>query len=305
MTIAVLARKAREVGHPGRERRGHLRARRRAGLAARDALAVFYVLLALVPVAFMVLMAVQSPVSIESGHLWPRQWDWSSFSTMWSSVGLATGLKSSLIVSTATGILAAPFALAAGYVIARHRFRGRQALRVSLLAAYVFPSVLLLLPLYVVFVVLQQILHVTIIGTYVSVIITYMTLALPFSIWMMSIYVQRLPVEIEEAAAIDGAPFFRTMRKVVLPLARPGLVVVFVFSFLHSWNDVLFASVLTNPGTHTLGVELQGFLADSLAIPEWNQLMAASIVSSVPALLLFLVVQRWVVAGLSTGATKG
>jgi multiple sugar transport system permease protein len=220
-------------------------------------------------------------------------------------VGLATGLKSSLIVSTATGLLSAPFALAAGYVIARHRFRGRQALRVSLLAAYVFPSVLLLLPLYVVFVVLQQTLHIMIIGTYASVIITYLTLALPFSIWMMSIYVQRLPVEIEEAAAIDGASFFRTMRQVVLPLSRPGLVVVFVFSFLHSWNDVLFASVLTNPGTHTLGVELQGFLADSLAIPEWNQLMAASIVSSVPALLLFLVVQRWVVAGLSTGATKG
>jgi multiple sugar transport system permease protein len=304
MSISVPFRQARtrqaRIRPPG-----HSRAKRRAGLAARDAVAVLYVLLALVPVGFMVLMAVQNPVAIESGRLWPRQWDWSSFSSMWSTVDLSTGLKSSLIVSTATGLLSAPIALAAGYVIARHRFRGRQALRVSLLAAYVFPSVLLLLPLYVVFVVLQHTLHVTIIGTYGSVVVTYLTLALPFSIWMMSIYVQRLPTEIEQAAAIDGASFLTTIRRVVFPLSRPGLVVVFIFSFLHSWNDVLFASVLTGPGTHTLGVELQGFLADSLAIPQWNELMAASIVSSVPALLLFLIVQRWIITGLSAGATKG
>jgi ABC-type glycerol-3-phosphate transport system permease component len=301
MTITIAPRRVRMVG----KRSGRARTRQRAGLAARDALAVLYIVLALGPVAFMLLMAVQDPVSIASGNLWPQHWNWSSFSTMWSTVDLSTGLKSSLIVSTATGLLSAPVALGAGYVIARHRFRGRQALRVSLLAAYVFPSVLLLLPLYVVFVVIQQTLHITIIGGYPALVITYLTLALPFSIWMMSIYIQNLPIEIEQAAAIDGASFFRTIRQVVLPLCRPALVVVFIFSFLHSWNDVLFASVLTNPGTHTLGVELQNFLADSLAIPQWNQLMAASIVSSVPALLLFLVVQRWVIAGLSAGATKG
>ncbi|TMC11282.1 MAG: carbohydrate ABC transporter permease [Chloroflexi bacterium] len=192
----------------------------------------------------------------------------------------------------------------AGYVVARFRFRFRNAFRVSLLATHTVPGVLLLLPLFVVYVIVQQALSVRIVGSYFGVVLTYMTFALPFSIWMLSVYVASLPGEIEEQALVDGATRFEVLRHVTFPLAVPGMVVTFVFSFLLAWNDVLFASVLTSPATRTVSVGLQSYLAEN-QLPLWNQLMAASIVSAVPAVVLFMVVQRWIVAGLASGSLKG
>jgi len=189
-------------------------------------------------------------------------------------------------------------------VVARFRFRFRNAFRVSLLATHTVPGVLLLLPLFVIYVIVQHALSVRIVGSYFGVVLTYMTFALPFSIWMLSVYVASLPGEIEEQALVDGATRFEVLRHVTFPLAVPGMVVTFVFSFLLAWNDVLFASVLTSPATRTVSVGLQSYLAEN-QLPLWNQLMAASIVSAVPAVVLFMVVQRWIVAGLASGSLKG
>lgn len=282
------------------------RAKRGLGVAVRDVLALALLLtLVLPPILYMLVIAVQTPEEVEAGHILPQHWDWQSFTDMWSTINLRASLINSILVSTLTGLVSAPVALGAGYVIARHRFRLRKAFQISLLAAYVFPSVLLLLPLYMIFVVMQQSLHTTIIGGYPALVATYLTLALPFSIWMMHIYVTGLPVEIEEAATIDGASTWQVMRHIILPLSKPGLVVVFIFSFIHSWNDVLFASVMTSSSTRTLGVDLQTFLGDSLSVPLWNELMAASLVSALPAIVLFVIAQRWIVAGLAAGSTKG
>jgi multiple sugar transport system permease protein len=280
------------------------RLRRSAGSATRNVVAWLFLAVMLLPVFYMILVSAQSPVRLEAGHLWPQSWHWGSFVSMWSDVNLASSLRNSLIVAVATGLVTAPVSLAAGYVIARYRFRGRRTFQISLLTAYVFPSVLLLLPLYMVFAVLQQNLNVKLIGGYPALVATYLTLALPFAIWTMSVYVAGLPYEVEEAARIDGASTWQILRRVIAPMSTPGLVVVFIFSFLHSWNDVLFASVMTNNQTKTLGVDMQSFLSDSLGIPAWNELMAASIVSAIPAVILFIIAQRWVVSGLTAGATK-
>jgi multiple sugar transport system permease protein len=104
---------------------------------------------------------------------------------------------------------------------------------------------------------------------------------------------------------VDGANRFQVIRHVTLPLAVPGIVVTFVFSFLLAWNDILFASVLTSPETKTLGPGLQYYVSESFSIPYWNLLMAASLVVAVPAMILFLIVQRYIVAGLAAGSIKG
>ena len=275
---------------------------RRAG-AARFLLALGYAAFVLLPVVYMIMVALQDAVTAGDVVV-PRTPHWQTFVEMWRTVDLGVYLRNSLLIAVLTGVCASVLALGAGYVVARFRFRFRNVFRVSLLATHTVPGVLLLLPLFVIYVIVQHALSVRIVGSYFGVVLTYMTFALPFSIWLLSVYIASLPGEVEEQALVDGANRFQVLRHVTLPLAVPGMVVTFVFSFLLAWNDVLFASVLTSPATRTVGVGLQSYLAEN-QLPLWNQLMAASIVCAVPAVVLFMVVQRWIVAGLSSGSLKG
>ena len=277
-------------------------ATRRAG-AGRFLLALVYAAFVLLPIVYMILVSLQDAVTAGDVVV-PRTLHWQTFVEMWRTVDLGVYLRNSLLIAVLTGVSASILALGAGYVVARFRFRFRNVFRVSLLATHTVPGVLLLLPLFVIYVIIQHALSVRIVGSYFGVVLTYMTFALPFSIWLLSVYIASLPGEIEEQALVDGANRLQVLRHVTLPLAVPGMVVTFVFSFLLAWNDVLFASVLTSPATRTVGVGLQSYLAEN-QLPLWNQLMAASIVTAVPAVVLFMIVQRWIVAGLSSGSLKG
>lgn len=277
---------------------------RHAPTVVRHALVIIYAALVLAPIIYMILIALHTTVGVESGDVIPVPLHWATFADMWRAVNLGRFLRNSLVVATVTGLLAAPLAMGAGYVIARFNFRGRNGLLVGLLSTHLFPNILLLLPLYVIIVLVQQAIRVTLVGSYFGVIVTYMSFSLPFAIWLMYNYIARLPREVEEAALIDGATGLQMMRHVLLPMALPGLSVAFIFSFLLGWNDVLFASVMTDQSTETLGVGLQAFVAEGLAVPQWNDLMAGSLVSAVPAVILFMVVQRWIVTGLTGGSVK-
>jgi ABC-type glycerol-3-phosphate transport system permease component len=270
----------------------------------RHGLALVFAAFVLLPIVYMVLIALQ-PTSTAGTEVVPSVWHPQTFLEMWQTVSLATYMRNSLAIATAAGVLASVLALGAAYVVARFRFRFRNVFRISLLATHTVPGLLLLLPLFVMYAIVQQTLNVEIIGTYWGVVLTYMAFALPFAIWLLSVYITGLPVELEEQALVDGATRLEVVRWITLPLALPGMVVTFVFSFLLSWNDVLFASVLTSPTTRTLGVGLRTYLSENYALPQWNQLMAASIVSAVPAVILFLVVQRYIVTGLASGSLKG
>lgn len=276
-----------------------LRASWRYGLAAA------YLVFVLAPFLYMALIALQTDAAAGAGDLIPTQPQWNNFGRIWQTVDLGLYLRNSLIVSTSTGAVASVLALGAAYVVARFRFPFRSVFRTSLLATQTVPGILLLLPLFVIYIIIQRATEFRIVGTYWGLVLTYMTFALPFAIWLLSVYVKSLPVELEEQAMVDGANRFQVIRHVTLPLAVPGIVVTFVFSFLLAWNDILFASVLTSPETKTLGPGLQFFVSDSFSIPYWNLLMAASLVVAVPAMILFLVVQRYIVAGLAAGSIKG
>ena len=276
----------------------------RTRMAVLGVVALVYVLLVLLPLAYMVLVALQ-PAARAGTEIVPSSWRWRTFAEIWQSVDLATYLRNSVLIAVATGVCSSVLALGAGYVVARFRFRLRGPFRVSLLATHTVPGIMLLLPLYVLYIIVQHAIGVHIVGSYWGVVLTYMTFGLPFAIWMLSVYIISLPFELEEQALVDGARRFQVLRLITFPLAVPGMVVSFVFTFLLAWNDVLFASVLTNPQTRTLSVGLQNYLAENYALPQWNQLMAASVVSAVPAVVLFLFVQRWIVTGLSSGSVKG
>src|SRR5260370_18366225 len=201
----------------------------------------------LIPVVYIFMLSVTPDIEINNGQLLPSHWVFDNYAQMWSTINLAQGLFNSVLISLTASTIAVFLAVGAAYVITRFHFRGRIVYLYSLVGLQAIPSVMLLLPLFVLFISIQSIIHVMLVGTYTGVIITYLTFSLPFATWLLVSYLANIPLDIEEAAMIDGATSLQTLWRIVVPLALPGLVVALVFSFLTGWNDVLFASVLTSP----------------------------------------------------------
>ncbi|TDE13544.1 carbohydrate ABC transporter permease [Jiangella asiatica] len=269
-------------------------------------LAVAFAALVLLPVGYLVLVSLQ-PRDVAGTTLAPDGLSLRAFAEVWQVVDLAGFLRNSLVVSAATAVASSVIGLATAYVLARFRFRGRELFRTSLLAAYTTPGIVVMIPLYVVYVQIQNLFSVQIIGSLPLLVVTYLSFSLPYSIWMLTGYLAALPESIEEAAIIDGAGRIRMLASVVLPLALPAVVVTAVFSFVLAWNDVLFASVLTSNDTRTVGVGMQIFVTTAAegGLPQWNNLMAAGLVTALPAVVLFIVIQRYLISGLTAGSVKG
>jgi ABC-type glycerol-3-phosphate transport system permease component len=268
---------------------------------------VGFVLMITLPIAFMLLLSVTPDPEITSGTLIPSRWAFDNYVKMWSTVHLGRGMFNSLFICGVASAIAVLFAVGAAYVLSRFDFRGRFPYLYSLIALQSVPHVMLLLPLFVLFSSIQTTIPFRLIGTYQGPVITYLTFALPLATWLMVSYLSSIPVELEEAALVDGATRFQALRKVVVPLALPGMVVALVFSFLVGWNDVLFASVLTSPETRTLAVELQTFSAAQQggSLPLYGQMMGASVLSALPVVILYMVFQRYLIGGLTAGGVKG
>ncbi len=210
-----------------------------------------------------------------------------------------TYVRNSVITCTATAILAMVVASLAGYAISRLRFSGKRPLLLAILSTQMFPHVLILISLYVMY---RQL---GLINTYLGLIISFTTFAVPFSVWMMKGFFDGIPSEIEEAALIDGCTRLGALRHVILPLVAPGLLAVSLFSFLDGWNNLLY------PLTLATSVEVRtippGLLLSFLGQfkHDWAGMMAASVVVTVPVMIIFVFLQRFLVRGLTAGAVKG
>ncbi len=274
-----------------------------ARVVATVALAVFV----LIPIFYAVLLSVTPDAQIEAGRLLPMNWAFDNYQKMWDTVNLAQGLFNSLFISSVASLIAVTIAIGTGYVLSRFKFRGRLFYLYALIGLQTVPQFMLLLPLFVIFSMAQVALHLQLVGTYEAVILTYLTFALPLAIWVMVSYFESIPLDLEEAALVDGATRFQALRMIILPLALPGIVVALVFAFLTGWNDVLFASVLTLPETRTVAVQLQAFNAVSQqggGPPFYGQVMGAAIVSALPVVILYMFFQRYLVGGLTAGGIK-
>lgn len=256
-----------------------------------------------VPVYVMITSAMK-PLSDVQGAFswWPSTVTFAPFIDMWKTVPLAGYFVNSVIVAGAATILSLVIAVFASYAISRYRFLGRSVFSTTVLSTQMFPGVLFLLPLFLIFVNINSAVGIQLVGTRLGLVITYLTFALPFSIWMLAGYFDGIPRDLDEAAKVDGCGPMRALWQVVLPAARPGLVAVAIYSFMTSWGEVLFASVMTTDANRTLAVGLQ--LYSTQTNVYWNQIMAASLVVSVPVVVGFLLLQRNFVAGLTAGAVK-
>jgi ABC-type glycerol-3-phosphate transport system permease component len=260
----------------------------------------------LVPVVYIVLASLNTDVGVASGEFWPSSFTLHSYSRIWTTADLSSGILNSLVVCGFTAVASALLGTTTAYVLVRYSFRGRLTILRGLVGLQSIPGTLMLLPVFVLFSSAGNYLGLTVVGTRWGLFIAYLTFALPFSTWVMVTYLRGLPRELEEAARTEGASTLLILRRIIFPLSLPAIVVAGIFAFLLGWNDVLFASVLTRPETHTAAVALQvfGSAQEGGALPVYSQMMAAALVCAAPVVLLYLVFQRYLVGGLTAGGVK-
>lgn len=268
---------------------------------------VLLLLFALLPVLYMLDLSVTPDTEALAGRIVPSTLAFGNYVTMWASTGLAEGIVNSLVMAGAAAVVATVLAVGAGYCLARFTFMGRRAYLYSLIGLQSVPGTMLLLPLFAVYASVQTALSILVIGSRVTLVITYLTFALPFATWIMLSYIQGIPESLDEAALVDGSTRFGALWRVIVPLAWPGMVVALVFSFLLGWNDVLFASVLTGPDTHTVAISLQVFdqTTEGGSLPLYGELMGAAVVSALPVVALYMIFQRFLLSGMTAGGVKG
>lgn len=253
---------------------------------------------ALFPYLWMTLTSVKPDADILQWPLryWPSQLTHEHYVTLLARTSFAANMGNSLIVAVGATLVGLAAAIPAAYAFSRFRFPGRRALLVGFLTANMFPIVLLILPIFV----LMRMLG--LLDSFVGVIAGHATFAIPFSIWMLTSYFAAIPIELDEAATIDGASRTQSIRLVILPVAMPGIVTTAIYIFITSWNEYLFAMMLAGQDVRTVTVALQLFIGEFSI--QWGLLTAGGTLVALPATILFLIIQKRLTGGLTAGAVK-
>ncbi|MBB6171599.1 arabinogalactan oligomer/maltooligosaccharide transport system permease protein [Nocardiopsis mwathae] len=282
----------------GRRRRAGPRTRPRAASLALHGVLLCASGAAVLPVVWIVLTSLKPRGAWQSTRIElfhdPSP---ANYVQVLGSTSFLTWFANSLVVAGGTTALALLLAATTGYALSRFRFPGMRPLLWTLLVTQMFPVAILIVPLY------NVLSGLGLINTHLGLTLTYLTIAVPFSAWMLRGTFDTIPVEIDEAGRVDGLSPLGTFWRLVLPLARPGLAVVAFYAFITAWGEVAYATAfLTTDATATLAVGLGQFVGQQKA--EWGMLSAASVLIAAPATVVFLLVQRHLVAGLAAGSGK-
>lgn len=206
-------------------------------------------------------------------------------------------MMNSFFVASVTAVISLIVSVLAAYAFARFNFKGKLYFMVSFLLINMFPAVLLLTPL---FVTMRKI---GLLYTPYSLVVAYSTFTIPFSVWLLTGYIRDLPVSLEEAAMVDGCSRIQAFLRITLPLTAPGIVATGIYIFITAWNEFVFALMFTNEATRTLPVALQTFIGQYDI--QWGLLTAGGVITTIPVVVMFMLVQKKLVEGLTAGAVKG
>ena len=248
-------------------------------------------------VMFLTALKPDSELVTVPPKLFPEHWDFKNFVDVWKAAPIGRNLVVTLIVAGASTVISVAAALPAAYYTARHRFRGRQSFLYLVLITQMFSPIALLVGLY------REFLQVGLIDSVWSLVITNAAFNLAFTIWLLNAYFDSIPVELEQAAWVDGASRLKTLTQIIMPLALPGLVTAVIFSFISAWNEYVIALTLINSAhNQPLTVGVTAFIG--LNHTAWQYLFAASLLAIVPVVILFGLIERYLVSGLTAGAVK-
>ncbi len=260
--------------------------------------AALLVIVALAPYAWMVLTSIKPTVEIAKFPVvyWPDMPTLAHYADLFRRTTFPQNLADSLIVAVSACVLGLGLSVPAAYAFSRFGFAGRRFLMTQFLTINMFPIVLMIIPLFVAFRALG------LLDTVLGVVLGHATFAIPFAIWMLTSYLNGIPKELDEAAMVDGASRLATIRLILLPLAAPGIVSTGIYIFVASWNEYLFAMMLSGQNVRTVTVALQLFIGEYTI--QWGLLTAGGTIVALPVTILFLFVQRHLVGGLTAGAVK-
>ena len=217
---------------------------------------------------------------------------------LFADTRFATYMVNSVLVASATVCLTLAIAAPGAYGLTRFRFRGREAIAGTILFTYMFAPIMIIIPFYV------MMRAFGLANTHVGLVLAYTGLCLPFALWLLRTFFQSIPLELEEAAFIDGASRVQAVRYVLLPLARPGLVATGTFTFILAWNDYIFARILLSADElKTLPIGIADLY--NASVVDWGMIMSAGTLVLVPVLIVFLVIEKYLVAGWGAGGVKG
>ena len=220
-----------------------------------------------------------------------------NYARLFRTVGFGENLLDSLIVALGTVAVGLSLSVTAAYAFSRFNFPGKRLLMLQFLLINMFPLVLLILPLFIFMRVLG------LLDTHLALIIANATIAIPFSVWMMVSYMNGIPRSLDEAAMTDGCTRMQALRRVVLPLCLPGIIATGIYIFITAWNEYLYALTLGGRNVRTITVAVQTLIGEYEV--QWGLLTAGGIVGAMPATVLFLIVQKRLISGLTQGAVKG
>lgn len=277
-----------------------MNARKLLNNVAFYALVVVIVVFSVFPFYYAIVTSFATGTELFKVNYLPKSFDWGNYETVLGGRNFPRSIVNSIFIATTTVVFALFLAVTASYALARVRFRGRGLLLMMILAVSMFPQIAVLAGLF------ELVRFLNIFNTPWAMILSYVIFTLPFTVWVLTTFMRDLPVEIEEAAIVDGATPWIIISKVFLPLLWPALVTTGLLAFIGAWNEFLFALTFTSSETtRTVPVAI-GLLsgASQQEIP-WGPIMAASVIVTVPLVILVLIFQRKIVAGLTAGGVKG
>ncbi len=226
-----------------------------------------------------------------------------NYADLWKNIDFGLYLKNSIIISGFTMLFAMILATLASYALVRFNFPGNKAFGVSILATQMIPQIMYLIPIFIMFKWVSDVTGVSVQGTHGGLTFIYTAFFVPFSIWILRSFFASIPVELEESARVDGCNAFQVFYKITLPLAVPGIVATGIYIFLQAWDELMFAWILTDSDTLTIPIGIRLFVGNYQN--RYDLMMAAATIATLPVLVLFFLLQKHIVKGLTAGAVKG
>ena len=261
---------------------------------------VAVVVYALIPVAWILSLSLKPSADLNDNRFFPRAVSFDHYRTIFQDMQFPAALWNSVGIATLSSLLAVTLGMFAAYAIVRLEFPGRRLVLGAALSIAIFPPVAIIGPLFNLW------RAVGLFDTWAGLVLPYMTFTLPLAIWSLSAFFREIPWDLEKAARMDGATPFQTFYRVIAPLAAPGVFTTLMLVFIFAWNDFLFAASLTSTNdARTVPAAIAFFTGSSRFELPTGSIAAASVVVTVPIIILVLVFQRRIVAGLTAGAVKG
>lgn len=256
-------------------------------------------IIACFPLLWIILSSFKSSGEMASHPLsfLPKQWTFEYYDRVINNLHFGTNIKNSVLVSLSATLITIIISSLAAYAVVRFFPKAGKRMTKMLITTYMFPPILLAVPYSIIMV------GVGLVNSFPGLVIAYLSFSIPYAVWMLIGFFQTVPLEMEEAAKVDGAGKLRVFIQIVLPIVSPGIVATAIYTFINTWNEFLFALILIN-SSQKMPISVALYSLTGSEILDWGEMMAASVIVIVPSIIFFMLIQKKIAGGMTDGSVK-